>query len=118
MKISQNFQLTVFITMLGIPFLGQAAQVPPKATSAAVSTSLEDKIKQASNSVTMIANQLAQIQAALTRSPTLDPRHIQLMIEKTALEHQLTIAQILLKSLLTSRQPEATKHSLTQLGPR
>jgi hypothetical protein len=112
MKITQNFQLTVFITVLGISFLGQAAQVAPtpvpstaplpQATSPISRTEALRKQLRAGaekmrpilrNKITEINNRLAQIEQAITQSSTPIQRRAQLAVEQKALQSQLAKVQ-------------------------
>jgi hypothetical protein len=102
MKITRNFQLALFISMLGIPFLGQAAQVAP--TPAVTPSSLDNQIKQLNNSITTIINKLVQIQQAMDKTSSVVERS-QLFDKRGALWNQLNEA----KAILTPPPPPQPK---------
>jgi hypothetical protein len=126
MKITQNFQLTVFISMLGIPFLGQAAQVAPTPVSSAHSLpqrlSIPIRSFQDVNNIMMqIGNELAktsrQIQLAETQQVTAQTSIIkqQLLTKQKVLQNQLAATQAQMKNLapLKIQTPQS---AITQPG--
>jgi hypothetical protein len=98
MKIMRNFQLTLCISILGIPFLGQAAQVTltPVSSIQLLPSPIQDSIKHLNDSIATVTNRLRLVELQQAVRPT--------SIVPSMLRQQLSGEQQILQTKLAKVQ--------------